>query len=162
MRGDRDAEAVEPDEGRDSTAELVEELVKPPSSLSPEPPENRPRKSTLVLAACFVAVLALYLWVRPDPEVDISDVRVPDGYLLLPTSTTTTSEPPPTTEAPPETTTTEPPTTTSTTTATTTTTEATATTAPTTTTSTTTGPTVTTAGPTTTAPPGSTTTSAPG
>ena len=90
------------------TATEVEELVAPPEPLSPPEPRSRPRRSTLVIAACFAVVLGLYLWVRPDPpprgaapEVGrvVQDAETGEIFVL------------PTTTAPPETTTTTAPTT---------------------------------------------------
>jgi hypothetical protein len=48
---------------------------------------SRPRRSTAGLAAAFILVFALYLWVRPDPQPDRTRPT---------TTTTTTVAPPPT------------------------------------------------------------------
>jgi hypothetical protein len=149
-------ERVKADDAQD-TATVVEELVKPPAPLSPEPPANRPRKSTLVIAGCFALVLALYLWVRPEPQPPTVgvDFRVPDGFELTPAPTTSSTEAPTTTEVPAEetTTTTEASTTTTTVDASTSTTQ--------TTTSTTERPTTTSSGPTSTVTTGTATTAGP-
>ena len=69
---------------------------------------TRPRTSTLVLLGTFVAVLALYLWVRPEPDgtTPQSTTRttlVPFGVQDVPAEDATTSTSPPAPE--PETTT---------------------------------------------------------
>ena len=38
--------------------------------------DRRPRTSTLVLTGLFLAVFALYLWVRPNPEAKIGRAHV--------------------------------------------------------------------------------------
>ncbi|MPY95704.1 MAG: hypothetical protein GEV08_22420 [Acidimicrobiia bacterium] len=122
-------------EGESATTAVVEALVKPPSSLSPEPPPIRPRRSTVVIGLCFLAILALYLWVRPPPpergrivqDAETGEIVVLPPTTAPPTTVTPTTEPPP-----PETTATtvEPETTTTSTTTTATTTTAPTTTAP--------------------------------
>lgn len=64
----------------------------------------RPRRSTVIVALAFLAVFALYLGVRPEPEPP-----VPAGYVRDPaTSTTTVPARTPVTRPVPTTTTTRP------------------------------------------------------
>lgn len=56
---------------------------------------GRVRTSTVILAVAFVAVLALYFWVRPDPAQTVV-VTTPDGSTYL----SPVGTPPPTTPAP--------------------------------------------------------------